>query len=152
GQMRSRIGRVNADGSLDTGFNPGAQNDVNALALQRDGKIVAGGAFTTLGGVARSHIGRLTNDGAALQNLSVVEAGPLATVTWLRSGSGPEFSSVEFAVSTDGATYTGAISPARIAGGWQIAMQPPRLNIFVRARGFYGQSTNGASIVETVRS
>ena len=38
------------DGSLDTTFNPGANGAVHALAVQPDGKILVGGAFTTLGG------------------------------------------------------------------------------------------------------
>ena len=63
GQPRSRIGRFNADGSLDSGFDPGADSDVNALAVQTDGRILVGGAFTTLGGQPRNYIGRLNADG-----------------------------------------------------------------------------------------
>ena len=47
---RNRIGRLNADGTLDTSFDPGANDSVYALAVQADGKIVVGGTFTTLGG------------------------------------------------------------------------------------------------------
>ena len=47
---RKRIGRLNSDGTLDTNFNPGANDIVDALAVQSDGKIVVGGFFTTLGG------------------------------------------------------------------------------------------------------
>jgi uncharacterized delta-60 repeat protein len=66
GQPRSKIGRLNADGSLDTTFNPGVGGyspDVSALAIQADGKIVVGGYFTELGGQERSNIGRLNADG-----------------------------------------------------------------------------------------
>src|SRR5438552_14352792 len=45
---RSRLGRLDPDGTLETSFNPGANSTVQALAVQTDGKIVAGGAFTTL--------------------------------------------------------------------------------------------------------
>src|SRR5205823_1619146 len=38
------------DGTLDTTFDPGANSDVLALAVQADGKILVGGNFTTLGG------------------------------------------------------------------------------------------------------
>jgi uncharacterized delta-60 repeat protein len=66
---RHRIGRLNADGSLDSGFNPGANAFVVALATQADGKILVGGTFTTLGGggsgtTARHGIGRLDADGS----------------------------------------------------------------------------------------
>jgi uncharacterized delta-60 repeat protein len=45
---RNRIARVNADGTLDTAFDPNANGQVNTVALQSDGKILLGGAFTTL--------------------------------------------------------------------------------------------------------
>jgi len=65
---RNRIGRLNADGSLDTRFDPGANNSVTALAVQADGQILVGGAFTTLGGggtgsTPRNYLGRLHADG-----------------------------------------------------------------------------------------
>ena len=63
GQPRPYIGRLNADGTLDNGFNPGANNGVDSLAVQADGKILVGGVFTTLGGQPRSYIGRLNADG-----------------------------------------------------------------------------------------
>ena len=65
---RNRIGRLNADGSLDTSFNPGANNAVFDLAVQADGKIVVTGFFTALGGgtgtTPRRYIGRLNADGS----------------------------------------------------------------------------------------
>ncbi|MEK7677126.1 MAG: immunoglobulin domain-containing protein [Verrucomicrobiota bacterium] len=63
GQSRNRIGRLNADGTLDTGFNPGANYIVNSVVLQADGKILVGGGFATLGGQSRNSIGRLNADG-----------------------------------------------------------------------------------------
>ena len=53
---RSYIGRLNADGTVDTGFNPGTSGPnglaglVYAIAVQPDGKILVGGFFTGLGG------------------------------------------------------------------------------------------------------
>jgi uncharacterized delta-60 repeat protein len=66
---RYYIGRLNLDGSVDMGFNPGAYSTVYALALQADGKIILGGSFITLGGggrgtVVRNWIGRLYTDGS----------------------------------------------------------------------------------------
>ncbi len=63
GQSRNGIGRLNADGTLDTSFNPGADGQVLSLALQADGMILVGGDFTTLGGQSRNFIGRLNADG-----------------------------------------------------------------------------------------
>jgi uncharacterized delta-60 repeat protein len=63
GQTRNCIGRLNADGTLDSTFNPGAQKDVYSLGVQADGKILVGGSFNTLGGQTRNGIGRLNADG-----------------------------------------------------------------------------------------
>lgn len=49
--------------SAPDGFNPGANNPVQALAVQADGKILVGGEFTQLGGAIRNRIGRLNLDG-----------------------------------------------------------------------------------------
>ncbi len=45
---RNRIARLNANGTIDSEFNPNANNAVTALAVQRDGKVLLGGTFTTL--------------------------------------------------------------------------------------------------------
>jgi uncharacterized delta-60 repeat protein len=156
---RNRIGRLNADGSLDTSFNPGASSTVYALAVQADGKILVGGGFTTLGGggtgtTTRNQIGRLTNTDPALQNLTVDTNG--ATITWERSGASPEVDRVTCELSTDGATYTALGTAARISGGWQLTglSLPKAQNIFIRARGFYasGYLNGSGSIVESVRT
>ena len=46
------IGRLNADGTLDTSFNPGVTNAIllcDSLAVQADGKILVGGQFLASG-------------------------------------------------------------------------------------------------------
>ena len=44
---RNHIARLNPDGTLDTAFNPNANGHaVYAIAVQADGKILAGGSFT----------------------------------------------------------------------------------------------------------
>jgi uncharacterized delta-60 repeat protein len=66
GSARNRIARLNADGSLDTNFDPGTgtNNSVNTIALQPDGKILIGGYFTTYNGTARNRLARLNADGS----------------------------------------------------------------------------------------
>ncbi len=65
GTSINRIAQLNANGTLDnslvvgTGFN----NTVYKLLLQPDGKILAGGAFTTYNGTAQNRITRLTTTG-----------------------------------------------------------------------------------------
>jgi uncharacterized delta-60 repeat protein len=65
---RNHIARLNPDGSVDTTFDPNANLDVYAIAMQRDEKILIGGNFATLapnGGpaITRKSIARLNSNG-----------------------------------------------------------------------------------------
>jgi len=66
GAPRARVARLNANGSLDTTFDPGVgpNNHVLALSLQPDGKVVIGGYFTAIGGVTQRYVARLASDGS----------------------------------------------------------------------------------------
>ena len=59
GQSRDRIARLNPGTGLADSFNPGADRSVISIAVQTDGKILAGGTFTSIGGQARQYIARL---------------------------------------------------------------------------------------------
>lgn len=68
GNTRNRLVRLNPDGTEDATFYSnlgiGAFNlTVFTLGIQPDGKIIAGGNFTTLGGVTRNRLVRLNSDG-----------------------------------------------------------------------------------------
>lgn len=78
GSTQNYIVRLNADGTLDTTFDtvsvgspPAGQDQVNsangnieAIAVQSDGKILIGGSFTSFQGVIRNRIARLNTDGS----------------------------------------------------------------------------------------
>lgn len=66
GVSRNGIARLNADGTLDTGFDPltGVDAAVYALVAQPDGKPLLGGAFKTFNQVPRAGLARLTATGA----------------------------------------------------------------------------------------
>jgi uncharacterized delta-60 repeat protein len=66
GASRNFIVQLNADGSLDTLFNPilGPNDVVNGLAVQEDSKILVVGDFTEYDGVSRRFIARLHPDGS----------------------------------------------------------------------------------------
>jgi len=90
---RNGIARVNADGSLDPGFDPNANNSVNCVTLQTDGKILLGGPFTILqpnGAAAptkRSNVARINGDGTldtAFDPNAVVAFGPSDDVPLLQ--------------------------------------------------------------------
>ncbi|RYD25388.1 MAG: choice-of-anchor D domain-containing protein, partial [Verrucomicrobiaceae bacterium] len=56
--------RLNADGAPDPSFNLGSGiYGLTCLALMENGKIMAGGEFTTVGGMAKRGIARLNADG-----------------------------------------------------------------------------------------
>lgn len=66
GTARNRLARLNADGSLDTGFDPGtgANGRVLSIAPQGDGKVLVGGSFTAFNGFARQGVVRLHANGS----------------------------------------------------------------------------------------
>jgi uncharacterized delta-60 repeat protein len=69
GQTRNRIARLNADGTLDTVFDPNVNGSVVCVTVQADGKILIGGDFTTLqpngaaSATGRGCIARVNADG-----------------------------------------------------------------------------------------
>jgi uncharacterized delta-60 repeat protein len=83
GQPRNRIGRLNADGSLDAQFDPGPTNqsaEVNCLAAQADGEVVVGGSFTTLGGQPCTNLGRLNLDGTLDNQFTPAVSGSVSSL------------------------------------------------------------------------
>ena len=66
GTVRSRIARLNADGSLDATFDPGtgADKHVIALTVQGDGKVIVVGSFTRVNGTGRNRVARLNANGS----------------------------------------------------------------------------------------
>jgi len=69
-QRRVGMARLNVDGTVDLDFNPGTNGPiypgtvtVYAIAVQPDGKILAGGYFTSWAGQTRNYLARLNTDG-----------------------------------------------------------------------------------------
>src|SRR5207253_1302828 len=69
GQTRNCIARLDATTGLADSFNPNANGGVFSIAVQADGKVLAGGAFSganSIGGQTRNYIARLdANTGLA---------------------------------------------------------------------------------------
>ncbi len=69
GQSRSLLGRLNPDGTLDTSFTPQISTSIpgtpslSSVAVQPDGKILIGGYFNRVSGVARQNLARLNANG-----------------------------------------------------------------------------------------
>ena len=66
GSFRSRIALVNANGILDTSFNPGQgfNGTVNAILQQPNGQLLVGGDFTAYNGRTKNYLARLNMDGS----------------------------------------------------------------------------------------
>ncbi len=106
GTNRNHIARLNADGSLDTSFDPGtgANGTVYSIALACDGKIMIGGGFTLVSGAPRRGIARLNGDKPALR-----------TRTWM-GYQGGQFSL--FSSSQAGCRYALEASTTLGNGAW----------------------------------
>ena len=65
GTTRNRIARLNTNGTLDTGFDPGTGFDsqVRCVAVTSGGQIVVGGNFNSFNGTARYYYAKLNSDG-----------------------------------------------------------------------------------------
>jgi uncharacterized delta-60 repeat protein len=84
GGAANRIVRLNADGSVDTSFNPGGagfNSFPNDIQVQSDGKILIVGSFSTYNGATVNGIVRLTSLGAL--------DGTFASGTGFTTGSYP---------------------------------------------------------------
>jgi uncharacterized delta-60 repeat protein len=85
GAARNRIARLRSNGSLDTSFLNGLAGPnlaVHALAVQPDGRVLIGGEFTSVNGLARNRIARLNSDGSLDATFSGVPgiSGPVHAI------------------------------------------------------------------------
>lgn len=87
GEAKLRYGRINADGTVDTGFTCDANNSVNGICAQADGTAVVGGFFTTFGGGTSARAARsLAAGGEDDTFVSAITAGNVTGVSILEDG------------------------------------------------------------------
>ena len=86
GVARNHIARLHSDGTLDSTFNPNANESIDSIAIQTNGKIAVGGEFTAIGGVARNHIARLHSDGTLDSTFNPNANGPVASLAFQADG------------------------------------------------------------------
>ena len=74
---RSRLARLNIDGSVDQSFDIGSGFDgtINDIAVQSDGKIIVGGIFQNYNGSVRQRIARINTNGSLDQTFDVGSPG-----------------------------------------------------------------------------
>ncbi|HEY1085023.1 MAG TPA: choice-of-anchor D domain-containing protein [Prosthecobacter sp.] len=138
GQERKKLMRLMPDGSLDL-FKPAAfvsdslSLDLQSLALQGDGRVLAGGAPRSdysKSMPAPRLLYRYEND-STTDKLEVTGGTRLQ---WLRGGSTPEALEVRFEVSENGSDWQLLGAGSRMAGGWELNGLSLPESGFVRAR------------------
>lgn len=63
GVPRSNIAKLKPDGTLDPDWNPSADADVYAIAVDAGSNVFVGGNFSTIGGQSRNRIAKLSGSG-----------------------------------------------------------------------------------------
>jgi uncharacterized delta-60 repeat protein len=152
GHAVNALGRLNADGTFDTTFQPASSvsNGIYSLVLLQDGGLLSAGQASAADW-NHSSLALRAND-PATQSLAPFSG---SVARWLRGGAGPELARVNFDLSTDGGAHWTALGEAgRIAGGWELAGQTIPINGHLRARGHMGEGYRNASssLLEQVAS
>ncbi len=103
GGSLNEVVRFNSDGSVDAGFIPAALNDWAITSLiQPDGKVVLGGWFTDVNGVAQNHLVRLNENGSRDREfdigLGVEGVSPPVVISLLRQPDGKILVGGEFSL------------------------------------------------------
>ena len=133
GQPCTNLGRLNADGTLDTNFSPNIVGGVNALAVQTDRKILVGGSFWTVAGRPFTNLCRLNPDGGLEEAFNPAPAGWLSSIAIQADGkivvaggssgvTGQPFAGTA-RFNPDGTldtNFVGSVSPS----AWCMALQP----------------------------
>ena len=155
GQTRNRMARLDPTTGLADSFdpNPNETGLVYAIVLQPDGKILTGGAFSSIGGQPRQGFARLSNDTPASRDLGVTPT----SVTWTGGGSSPQFRRVTFEYSTNNGSYSPLGDGTAAGAAWTLSGLdlPIGQRFYVRAHGYYsGHYPNGSSesMTESVRN
>jgi uncharacterized delta-60 repeat protein len=143
GTRRNYIARFHPSGLLDS-FDPNSDGPaLNSIGVQADGKVLVGGQFTSIGGEARNLFARLSNDTAALQNLTVTQSA----ITWTRGGSSPLLMRTTFESSPDNVNFTFVGNGTASGPDWVLTglNLPAEQSLVIRARGFYRTGQNNGS-------
>jgi uncharacterized delta-60 repeat protein len=156
GAFTGFLKRLNANGTVDTTFDPQPDGAVTALALQMDGRPILGGSFGKVGGYSRGGLARLGASTPATQNFSLNSAGTV--ITWSRGGTGTELSSVNFYRSDDAITWTRLGVAARVGGtggtnAWQLTVPalPASGNFYLSARAVVSTGGISSGLAESTR-
>lgn len=152
GQTRSNVARLQGyDGQHDFSQIPSANDTVHSLALQKDGRLIMGGAFTaTKYGQPAPRLVRLLNNNV----FEKVELITESTVRWELSGAAPDLKQITLESSADGgATWQYQVSADATGGGEHTFVSvdlPSPGMVRVRGHASGGQGGGSSTLVESV--
>jgi len=109
--------KIKADGTIETTFAPQPNNMVYCLALEANGNILVGGAFTNIGGFTTNYFARLSPSGIADSTMSVPLDGAVTQVAVQTDGKivlGGPFTKWTFSEATS-TTEASTVSRAYLA-------------------------------------
>jgi uncharacterized delta-60 repeat protein len=135
---RNHIARLNANGTLDTGFDPNANSLIHTLSVQGDGRLLIAGSFTSLrpnntsASVVRNRIARLNPTGTLDQGFDPYPDGIVSCLTIQADGrvlTGGHFSALQPNGAPVAAMRTGFVRLQNDpATQWLSATNPARVS------------------------
>jgi uncharacterized delta-60 repeat protein len=122
-QQRGRIARLNANGSVDTGFTTslpvtggviyGANGTVRAILVQTDGRVVIGGSFSKILNDQRNGIGRLLMTGGLDVTFNPGLGANGNVFSLMRTTVGPQLEDVRIVVGGSFSSFNNATAANR---------------------------------------
>ncbi|MGC2235998.1 MAG: FG-GAP-like repeat-containing protein [Pyrinomonadaceae bacterium] len=98
---RAFMARLNTNGSLDSGFLPSPNGSVYDISLQTNNKILICGDFTTVNGVSKLRVARLSNNSISPRTLFDFDGDGKADISIFRPSVGEWW----YSRSSDGGNY-----------------------------------------------
>ena len=122
GVIYQGLARLNADGSLDESFDPGAglasggDLMLTAIVIQRDGDVLIGGEFSDVDRVPRAGVARIRGGpGAGLPSLTLAQAVDATNLVWSTSGDYPWFGETNITSDGQAAAQSAAIGNEQVS-------------------------------------
>ncbi len=150
GSGRDFLARLDPVSGLADSYDPEPNAAITSLCLLTDGKVLASGPFSIIGGGRRSRLARLTNNEGSVQSLQVTSS----RISWTPGGARPEMFRTLFDYSLNGIDYFFLGNGAYSGGSWTLDGTDfhPDQNILYRARGYVasGMNNNSQGITESL--
>lgn len=134
--------RLNADGSLDTSFNPSFADEyfprVYQVLVLADGKLLVSGAFDSINGIQRPGLARLNPDGSVDQNFNPARSGSVQL-----QSTGKLIVSSGYRLNSDGSldpTFVAVVPPGYYGYGHleSFLVQPDDKIVYSQRLDFWG--------------